>query len=50
MSLVQAFNSCGSEETKEKLLAGIPYDNGTKKVNASVSKIVYHLFNDDELN
>ena len=49
-SLLMAFGAIVSEEAKEKLLAGIPYDNGTKKIPAAVSKIISYLFNDDELN
>ena len=49
-SLLMAFGANGSDEAKEKLLAGIPYDNGTKKIPAAVSKIISYLFNDDELN
>ena len=49
-SLLMAFGAIGSDEAKEKLLAGIPYDNGTKKIPAAVSKIISYLFNDDELN
>lgn len=34
---------------KEKLLVGIPYDNGSKKIPLSVSKTLCYLFNDTEL-
>ena len=47
-SLMNAFENCHFE--KEKLLAGIPYDHGTKKIPLTVSQTVCDLFNEKELN
>ncbi len=48
-SLKMAYDQCQSEEEKVKLVAGILYDNNTKKIPISVSKTLHHLFNDVEL-
>lgn len=47
-SLKSTYEKAASENEAVKLLVGIPYDNGTKKIPASVSKTIYHLFNDGE--
>jgi len=49
-TLSTAFEECDSEMEREALLTGLPYENNAKKVPSSVSKIVYFLFNDEELN
>ena len=47
-SLMNAYENCHFE--KEKLLAGIPYDHGTKKIPLTVSQTVCDLFNEKDLN
>ena len=47
--LKTAYENCDNESEKEKLVAGIPYDNGTKKIPLTVSKTLCYLFNDVEL-
>ena len=45
-ALKRAFNACRSDEEREKLVSGIPYDNGRKKIPASTSKTLFALFCD----
>ena len=49
-TLSTAYEECNSDAEKENLLAGLPYEENTKKVPLSVSKIICFMFNDDELN
>ena len=49
-TLSTAFEECNSDAEKENLLAGLPYEENTKKVPLSVSKVICFMFNDDELN
>jgi hypothetical protein len=48
-TLKRAYNRrCQDEDEKERLVAGIPYDNGRKKIPLSASKTLSWLFNEKE--
>ena len=47
-AMKRAFNACYSDGERDKLVSGIPYDNGRKKVPLSVSKTLCALFCDRE--
>ncbi len=46
--LKSAFERCEASE-REKMLVGLPYESGRKKVPASVAKVIALLFNEPEL-
>ena len=45
-ALKSAYDNCNSDKEKENLLSGIQVDGRKNKISASVSKVLYWLFND----
>ncbi len=45
-ALKLAYKRCDNDEEREKMVAGIPYDNGKKKIPISVSRTLSWLFNE----
>ena len=46
--LNEAFKNCERED-QEKLLLGLPYEAGKKKISSAVSRIISLLFNETNL-